>query len=412
MNALGSNLILYSLQIACVAGIAAAAASALPVRLARARLAYWRLVVVTAIALPIVSRMPTQDSLHLGPAIADYVGGPLAASGGAPVGTLASLLPFVLIAGALAKCAWLAIGMVRLRRLRRLGSVEALESDLATAVAAIAPRAEFRWSDDVAEPVTFGHWRPVVLLPRCLLDWPAEIRRAVLIHETWHVARRDWLWLVLEHLVQSVFWFHPAMWWAVDQIQLAREQVVDALVVEATGSRRAYLRAMVAFADVVPAATVAAPFIGRRHLLQRVEAIAAASAPSVSRSIGAVVMLIVVTGTTAIGASRWLPLHRLSQDAVYEPGNGVTLPAVVKEVRPTYTDEAKAARIQGTVLLSCVVATDGQPARIAVVASLDAVHGLDAAAVAALQQWRFTPGLKEGKAVAVRVQIEMTFTLK
>jgi TonB family protein len=107
-----------------------------------------------------------------------------------------------------------------------------------------------------------------------------------------------------------------------------------------------------------------------------------------------------------------LPLQPPASGEVYEAGNGVTLPVVITEVRPTYTDEAKAARIEGTVFMSCVVATDGQPTRITVVKSLDAVHGLDQAAVQALQQWRFKAGAKDGKAVAVRVHIEMTFTLK
>jgi len=122
--------------------------------------------------------------------------------------------------------------------------------------------------------------------------------------------------------------------------------------------------------------------------------------------------LIVITGTSAVWASRLLPLQPPASDEVYEAGNGVTLPVVLTEVRPTYTDEAKAARIEGTVFMSCVVATDGLPTRITVVKSLDAVHGLDQAAVQALQQWRFKAGAKDGKAVAVRVHIEMKFTLK
>jgi periplasmic protein TonB len=97
---------------------------------------------------------------------------------------------------------------------------------------------------------------------------------------------------------------------------------------------------------------------------------------------------------------------------VYEPGNGVQLPAVTKEVHPHYTDGAKQARLQGTVMLECVVASNGTPRDITVALSLDAVLGLDQAAIQALKQWRFKPGTKDGKAVAVRVHVEMTFTLK
>ena len=77
-----------------------------------------------------------------------------------------------------------------------------------------------------------------------------------------------------------------------------------------------------------------------------------------------------------------------------------------------YTEEAKPAHLEGTVLLDCVVASNGTPRDIIVTGSLDAVYGLDQAAIEALAQWRFKPGTKDGKAVDVHVHVEMTFTLK
>jgi TonB family protein len=109
-----------------------------------------------------------------------------------------------------------------------------------------------------------------------------------------------------------------------------------------------------------------------------------------------------------------LPAAAASQQAsggpVYKPGNGVTAPRAVKEVRPQYTAEAMRAKIQGTVGLECVVETDGSVGEVTVTKSLD--EGLDQEAVKALRQWRFKPGTKDGKAVRVRVALEMTFTLK
>jgi TonB family protein len=97
---------------------------------------------------------------------------------------------------------------------------------------------------------------------------------------------------------------------------------------------------------------------------------------------------------------------------VYKPGNGVSLPTVVSEVKPDYTDEAKRARIQGNVILDAVVNSDGSVTDVKVARSLDDTFGLDKQAVNAAKQWKFKPGMKDGKAVAVRVMIEMTFTLK
>jgi protein TonB len=97
---------------------------------------------------------------------------------------------------------------------------------------------------------------------------------------------------------------------------------------------------------------------------------------------------------------------------VFNPGNGVSFPTVVKEVKPDYTPEAKAARIQGNVLLATVVLADGSVGDVTVSRSLDSTFGLDQQAVKAAKQWVFKPGMKDGKPVAVRVNIELTFTLK
>jgi protein TonB len=82
----------------------------------------------------------------------------------------------------------------------------------------------------------------------------------------------------------------------------------------------------------------------------------------------------------------------------------------VKDVKPSYTAQAIAARIQGTVLLSAVVLSDGTVGDVTVLRSLDTMFGLDAQAVTAAKQWLFSPGTKDGMAVAVRVTIEMSFT--
>jgi len=100
------------------------------------------------------------------------------------------------------------------------------------------------------------------------------------------------------------------------------------------------------------------------------------------------------------------------QDTVYAPGNGVTLPALQKNVQPDYTPEAKRRQIQGTVFLKAVVLADGTVGEVTVERSLDTTYGLDEQAVKAMKQWLFTPGKKDGKPVAVRVSVEMTFTLK
>lgn len=102
-----------------------------------------------------------------------------------------------------------------------------------------------------------------------------------------------------------------------------------------------------------------------------------------------------------------------SQKAAARPGDkGVTPPKIVKEVKPQYTPDAMKAKIQGHVVLECVVEPDGTVSDVTVLKSLDKEHGLDDEAVKAAKQWRFKPGLKKGKPVPVAVTMELTFTLK
>ena len=97
---------------------------------------------------------------------------------------------------------------------------------------------------------------------------------------------------------------------------------------------------------------------------------------------------------------------------VYRPGNGVVLPRLIREVRPNYTSDAMRAKIQGVVVLECVVRPDGSVGDVQVIRSLDSTFGLDQEAISAAKKWRFAPGTRQGEPVPVLVSIELTFTLR
>jgi TonB family protein len=98
-------------------------------------------------------------------------------------------------------------------------------------------------------------------------------------------------------------------------------------------------------------------------------------------------------------------------DQVYQPGNGVSWPQLIKQVDPKYTDAAQAAKIEGTVTVKGVIEPNGHTDRVTVLKSLDKTFGLDEEAVKAASQWVFVPATKSGKRVAVWVQITMEFRL-
>lgn len=93
----------------------------------------------------------------------------------------------------------------------------------------------------------------------------------------------------------------------------------------------------------------------------------------------------------------------------YRPGSGVSPPQLRKQVKPAYTDEALARKIEGLVVLEVVVLKDGNVGPVRILRSLNA--GLDQRAIEAVQQWVFLPGRLQGQPVDVRVEIDVVFSL-
>jgi TonB family protein len=84
-------------------------------------------------------------------------------------------------------------------------------------------------------------------------------------------------------------------------------------------------------------------------------------------------------------------------------------PAIISKVEPQYSEEARMAGLQGTVLLKIIVDRDGKPRDLKVVRSLGL--GLDEKAIEAVSNWQFQPGAKDGQPVPVQAQIEVNFRL-
>jgi len=97
---------------------------------------------------------------------------------------------------------------------------------------------------------------------------------------------------------------------------------------------------------------------------------------------------------------------------VYGIGNGVSAPIPLRRPPPAYTVDAMRKRLQGVVLLDCVVRPDGKCSDIRVMRSLDMVFGLDEQAIASAREWRFRPGERLGAPVPVRVTLEIAFNIR
>ena len=109
-----------------------------------------------------------------------------------------------------------------------------------------------------------------------------------------------------------------------------------------------------------------------------------------------------------------LPKHDRSSmyhraEPIYRIGEGVTPPTLIYKREPAYSEAARNAKLQGTVLLSAIVRKDGSLESVKVLRGLGL--GLDKKAIAALMTWRFRPGMKGGRPVDVAVNIEVNFRL-
>lgn len=93
----------------------------------------------------------------------------------------------------------------------------------------------------------------------------------------------------------------------------------------------------------------------------------------------------------------------------YRVGGGVSAPGVLFKVEPEYSEEARKAKFQGTVVLAIVVDPSGKARDIRVVRPLGL--GLDEKAIEAVMKWRFKPGMKDGQPVAVQATVEVNFRL-
>ncbi len=94
----------------------------------------------------------------------------------------------------------------------------------------------------------------------------------------------------------------------------------------------------------------------------------------------------------------------------YRPGSGITAPAILREVKPDYTEEARRRSLSGEVVLEIVVRSDGRVGEVKVLQGLGS--GLDQRAVEAVRQWRFSPAKRHGTPVDVLVEVAVEFRLR
>jgi len=97
----------------------------------------------------------------------------------------------------------------------------------------------------VQVPTAVGWLRPVILLPACALTGLAPQQlEAVIAHELAHIRRHDYLVNILQRIIETLLFYHPAVWWVARQVRIEREYCCDDLAVAACGDALLYARAL------------------------------------------------------------------------------------------------------------------------------------------------------------------------
>jgi len=307
-------------------------------------------------------------------------------------------------------------------------------------------------SDRVDSLLALGWLKPVVLIPTAaLLALTPEALEAVLIHELEHVRRGDFLANVLQTFAEALLFYHPAVWWLSRRIRQEREHACDDAAVQACGDPILYASALARLEELRSQPLLIpdlAPAASGGRLMSRIQRLLRPRiAPPISTPATAllpVFLLLAAMGAVALSARpasepktpaaqsvKAAPGDPLGGDATVEiitkapdtprpegkPGS-VSEPVDMSFSRirvtkqpapPPYPPEAKAARIQGTVV---VVITIDEEGRVASTKAISGPEELHECAVTYAKAWTFKPATVKGKAVPARFKLTMPFKLR
>jgi beta-lactamase regulating signal transducer with metallopeptidase domain len=169
----------------------------------------------------------------------------------------------------------------------------------------LAKAVEVLQSSLVKTPVVIGCIRPLVLLPLSVVaELPPAQLELILAHELAHIRRRDYLVNLIQTVVETIFFYHPAVWWLSHEIRNERENCCDDVAMATVGSRADYGRALLAIAELRAAATALSVAAGGGSLLARIQRIAGCEPPPRLAG-GGSILLVILASLAIFSAGTW-----------------------------------------------------------------------------------------------------------
>lgn len=320
------------------------------------------------------------------------------------------------IVGAWAVCALvlalrMIVGLVWLRRAAthegRDPAWQARVDRLATQFGLTRP-IRLRIVKDLASPVTAGWWRPVVLVPASLVtSMPPHLLEALLAHELAHIHRHDYLVNLLQNVIESLLFYHPAVWWISRRIRVERERIADAIAARQLGEPRRLALALSELEKHQFATHHLAQAANGGDLMSRIKQLVRPDTEALNWKAAIPVLGFALAGLA--GCAQTPP----SSPVTVKADSIVNIPVAQFDSceRPTYPAEALARDIQGTVTLGFLVSAKGA-VKDTTLRKSSGDTSLDEAARTALAKCTFTPGTVNGKPTEQWTEVQYVWISK
>ena len=425
------NLFSFSMQLAIVIGGGLLMSRLLSRSAPGVRLVYFHGLLAVALAAPFLPlRLGRSGSVAT--ASGEVLTEGVLALGTTPVAwpVVSGVALFILIVGVLVRLVRAAAGFGHLAKLRKRVTRFHPPLDLWELVgSSTMARARCYQSSAISVPLTYGLLSPVVLLPDSFFELSLEQQRAVVCHELLHVKRGDWCVSLIEELLRTALWFHPAIHALLSKVSACREQVVDREVLRLTRSRRAYLEAILLIARSarpMPRVLTAA-LIRKSELRERISAMQKeGSMPGKRLVCSASLIVLLVAASVVVGAATFpvelgsespVALGSIQEEAEeteeappFFVAGDVTRPVKISGEAPRYSEIAREARIEGVVILELIIGKQGSVESIEVLKGLP--MELTDRAIEAVETWRYQPATLKGEPVRVLFNVTINFQLK
>lgn len=278
-------------------------------------------------------------------------------------------------------------------------------------------------------PLALGIRRPLILLPEDALQSATESEWiSIFSHEMAHVRRHDFLKNLLYEILYMPLSFHPAAIFIRKQIGATRELACDELATEQLIEPARYASSLVSLARTATKRSLpqnpnySLSIFDSNILEERIMKLLHRRSTSVPRA--RVLLALAVTALAICGITASALAFKVggeqTDNSANSPGidqwhstvakvgkNGVSAPRAISDPEPKYPKSARHTKKSGSVVLWCVIGEDGGVQEIKVSKSLGA--DFDESALAAVRKWRFEPAQKDGKPIAVQINVQVDF---